>query len=614
MSKKVVLIITDGIGHSEKLDYNAFHHAKKPHYDYLFKHVPNSLVRTFGISVGLPDNQMGNSEVGHMSLGSGRVLFQDLVKINNAIEDKSLDSNPALLQILGVGERDSLATTRNLDFKIKDSSPLAQNDEDSLALRPQNEKTRNDVEKDINNNLNKNIQNDSIRNDIERKAYNDKTSQNEMGNDVENKHDTKIHDKSQNDINNQNLPLSTLHLAILASSGGVHSHINHLIALIKIAKAHNKKVWLHLISDGRDVKPQSFLEHIEPLLSLLDENVKIATISGRFYAMDRDNRWDRIERAFNVMCYGENPQTISIHEYIKNSYEKGIYDEFIEPASFEGYEGFSARVTPLGLNHINAENLDSQTQGFIFVNYRSDRAREIVSSVGLRDFAGFERRFFPNLLVGCMCEYDERFPFLVFFPKDNVRNTLAEVISRHGLKQAHIAETEKYAHVTFFFNGGREEEFSGEERLLIESPKVKTYDLKPEMSAREVADGVCDFIRRDFDFIVVNFANGDMVGHTGNFEASIKAVEALDSEIAKIWNLAKDRGYSIVMTSDHGNCEEMKDENLKPLTNHTVGDVFCFVDSKGVDSINNGALNNIAPSILKIMGLPIPEEMDGALF
>ncbi len=508
--QKVVLIITDGIGYSEKTDYNAFFHAKKPHYDYLFKHVPHSFISTYGLSVGLPEGQMGNSEVGHMSLGSGRILYQDLVKINNAIQDKSIESNKALCSIL-----------------------------------------------------------DSIH---------------------------------------------TLHLCILASDGGVHAHINHLKALALLAKKEKKKIWLHLITDGRDVKPQSFPTYLMALQEILCDEIQIATICGRFYAMDRDKRWERVECAFNVLAYGDNAQTCSIESYIQSYYDKGIFDEFIQPASFHGYTGFKPYESESTQNFIDTTNLDSQTEGFIFVNYRSDRAREIIASLGLRDFCAFPRKFFPNLFIGCMCEYDENFPFPVIFPKEKVHNTIAEILSKQGLKQAHVAETEKYAHVTFFFNGGKEEEWSGETRLLIESPKVKTYDMSPEMSAKAVGDGVCKFIHENYDFIVVNFANGDMVGHTGNFEAAIKAVEAVDTEVAKIWNLAKQKGYSIIMTSDHGNCEEMKDSNLKPLTNHTIGDVFCFVDSIKVDSIKNGALSNIAPTILKIMGIPIPKEMDTPLY
>lgn len=509
MNQKVVLIITDGIGFSPKTEYNAFHHAKKPHYDYLFKSVPNSLVCSYGEEVGLPHNQMGNSEVGHISLGSGRVIHQDLVRINKAIANKELESNPALRRLL-----------------------------------------------------------DSI---------------------------------------------NTLHLLILASKGGVHSHIDHLEALALLAKKEDKKIWLHLISDGRDTGIQTFMEHTANIRGMLDSTMQIATISGRFYAMDRDKRWDRVKLAFDCIAKGANPKNQTVESYIEENYEQGIFDEFIPPASFNGYTGLPVATQALSKNFIDAESMDSQTEGLVFVNYRSDRARQLSASLGLRDFDSFERKL-PNISMACLCEYDETFPFAVLFPKDKLDNTLPQILARAGLSQARVAETEKYAHVTFFFNGGREEPLEGEERLLVPSPKVKTYDLKPEMSASEVGDGVCDFIERGFDFIAVNFANGDMVGHTGNFEASIKAVEAVDKELAKIWNLAKQKGYSLVLTSDHGNCEEMKDSKLRPLTNHTVGDVFCFVDSDGVSKINNGRLSNIAPTILKIMGLPLPKEMDAPLF
>lgn len=519
---KVILIITDGIGYKEETQYNAFYNAKKPHYDYLLEHVPHSLLHTYGKSVGLPDNQMGNSEVGHMCIGSGRVLYQDLVKINNAIESNTLRTNPVLTALL-----------------------------------------------------------DSIK---------------------------------------------VLHLAILASNGGVHSHINHLKEIALIAKEKGKKVWLHLISDGRDVAPQSFLEQYKAIESIIDTtphhieskggSIRVATLSGRFYAMDRDNRWERVQAAYGAIANGENLQECSIAEYVQSRYEQGEYDEFITPASFNDYQGIpkidSNDPIESKENFINAHNRNFYTQGFMFLNYRSDRAREIVAALGLSNFNNFPR-IQPNIQLVCMCEYDEKFPFPVLFAKDKVQNTLSEIISRNGLSQAHIAETEKYAHVTFFFNGGKEEKLSGEERLLVPSPKVKTYDLKPEMSAPEVADGVCDFINKGVDFIVVNFANGDMVGHTGNYEAAIKAVEAVDKELGKIWNLAKEKGYSIVLTSDHGNCEAMKDSNLKPLTNHTTGDVYCFIDAPGVTSVSSGSLANIAPTILKLMHLPIPDEMQKPL-
>ncbi|PAF45878.1 2,3-bisphosphoglycerate-independent phosphoglycerate mutase [Helicobacter sp. 11S02629-2] len=488
MGQKVVLVITDGIGYSDKEAYNAFVHAKKPNYDYLFKHVPNSLVSTHGLSVGLPSGQMGNSEVGHMCIGSGRVLYQDLVRITKALDSGELSQSEVLKDFLE--------------------------------------------------------------------------------------------------------PLDSLHICGLLSDGGVHSHISHLKGLLNIIK--DKKIYLHLITDGRDTKPLKALEFIKEMESFLDDRVKIATIIGRFYAMDRDNRWDRVELAYKSIVEGANKTFLTPSEYVKASFENEILDEFIEPASFFDYEGFN------------------KNDGFLFFNYRSDRARELVGAIGLKEFSHFkrDRGSFKTL---CMCEYDENFNFPILFPKQKVKDTLAEIVSKHGLKQAHIAETEKYAHVTFFLNGGVESAFLGEERFLVASPNVKTYDLKPEMSAYEVKDKVIDSMQKGFDFIVVNFANGDMVGHTGNYEAAISAVEVVDKCIGEIFKESEKLDYAFVMTSDHGNCEAMKDENLKPLTNHTVGDVFLFINAKGVSKVENGALDNIAPSVLKIMGLPIDPKMSKPL-
>ncbi|WP_300731242.1 2,3-bisphosphoglycerate-independent phosphoglycerate mutase [uncultured Helicobacter sp.] len=492
MLMKTILVITDGIGYSQQTQYNAFHHAKKPTYDYLFKNVPYSMIDTFGLSVGLPQGQMGNSEVGHMCIGSGRVLYQDLVRISRAIEDKQIQDNPAFLH----------------------------------ATEHQN----------------------------------------------------------------------IAHLCGLLSDGGVHSHISHFKALIQILSAQHKKVYLHLITDGRDVLPQSAITFIDEIQGLCSESVRIATLCGRFYAMDRDKRWERVQKAYESMVMGTNPTSLSPQEYVHSMYEEGIFDEFITPASFEGFSGMN------------------DNEGFIFINFRSDRAREIVDALGNPHFTGFERSKVVNLRIATMTEYDATFTYPILFPKQKVQNTLAEVISIHHLRQLHTAETEKYAHVTFFLNGGREAEFAGEHRVLIPSPNVKTYDTMPEMSAPQVCDEVLKGIEESYDFIVVNFANGDMVGHTGNFEAAIKAVEAVDTALGKIIESAKAHHYGLFITSDHGNCEEMRDEEGNILTNHTVGQVWCFCLADGVSKLNNGGLNNIAPSVLKVMGLPIPQEMDKPLF
>ncbi len=488
---KVVLIITDGIGHKPNSRANAFLEAKKPTYDWLFENAPHTLISTYGLSVGLPDGQMGNSEVGHMCIGSGRVLYQDLVKISLALEDGSLAKSEKLLNLF----------------------------------------------------------------------------------------------KNSNDI----------HIIGLMSDGGVHSHLNHILGLAKIAKKNGKKVWLHLITDGRDVSPTSAIEFLKSVDKILDENVQIATISGRFYTMDRDNRWERVERGYRAIYEAKPKTTLLPEEYIKNSYEKNITDEFIEPIAFGDYEGIK------------------ENDGVIVANFRSDRVREITTALGDKNFDKFPRDF-KKINILTMTQYDASFPYPVLFPKEIPQNTLAEVISKAGLSQFHTAETEKYAHVTFFFNGGVEEPFENESRLLIPSPKVKTYDLQPQMSAPEVGDAVVKAIKEGYDFIVVNFANGDMVGHTGNFEAAIKAVEAVDKELGKILESAKEEGYKVIITSDHGNCEEMIDKNGNILTNHTVGDVWAFVVADEVkELIPHGGLDNIAPTVLELMKLEVPEEMSKSL-
>ena len=490
MSKKTILIITDGIGHNSSCNFNAFCNAKKPTYDYLFSNVPYSLIHTYGEYVGLPEDQMGNSEVGHMTIGSGRVLYQDLVKIHLAIKNDTLKDNVI------------------------------------------------------------------VKNTIE---------------------------KSNN-----------IHLIGLASDGGVHSHIDHIIALAKIAQNKNKKVWLHLITDGRDVAPDCAKIYIEKVINICNDNIKIATISGRYYGMDRDNRWDRVELAYNAIANATPKTKDNILDFIDNSYKNEIFDEFLIPTALDGYDGIK------------------DGDGVIFCNFRSDRARELSSVFAKDDFKEFEKKPL-NVQIASMTQYDKSIPIPVIFEKDNPTNTLAQVISDAGLTQLHTAETEKYAHVTFFFNGGVEEPFLNETRVLIPSPNVATYDLQPQMSAPKVGEAVKLAMKNQTDFIVVNFANGDMVGHTGVYEAAIKAVEAVDYELGLILEEAKKENYNIVLTSDHGNCEMMKDENGNTLTNHTVGDVYCFVIAPNVTKVKEGSLNNIAPTVLKLMQLPIPKEMDEPL-
>jgi len=493
LTNKAILIITDGIGHNDSNTFNAFSSAKTPTYDKLFETVPYSLIHTSGVEVGLPDGQMGNSEVGHMTMGTGRVLYQDLVKINLAIEDKSINSNEVL------------TTT------IKQSN--------------------------------------------------------------------------------------SIHLIGLLSDGGVHSHIKHIIELALIAKENKKHVFIHIISDGRDVAPDSAITYVQQIIDICDEDIQIASIAGRYYTMDRDNRWDRVQKGYDALAFAKrnkNSNKDNVLDYINESYENKIFDEFIEPTVFGNYQGFK------------------DNDGIIFCNFRSDRFREISNVVANKDFSEFTR-FSENLNIATMTQYDKNLPLPILFPKEAPKNTLAEVIANKGLSQLHTAETEKYAHVTFFFNGGVEEPVLNESRVLIPSPKVATYDLQPEMSAPEVGLAVNTAINEKYDFIVVNFANGDMVGHTGNFDAAVSAVEAVDLELGLILEKAKENNYNVVLTSDHGNCEQMRDENNKVLTNHTIGDVYCFVICDVIARVKPGSLNNVAPTVLKLMNIEIPKEMDEPL-
>jgi 2,3-bisphosphoglycerate-independent phosphoglycerate mutase len=375
----------------------------------------------------------------------------------------------------------------------------------------------------------------------------------------------------------------------------VHSHIEHTIGFAKLAKRRGKKVFLHLITDGRDVSPTSAKSYLKQIEAICDEDISIATLGGRFYTMDRDNRWERVEKGYRAIAEATPSTALSPEAYVDESYARNETDEFIEPVAFEGYEGMK------------------EGDVVIVTNFRSDRVREITTALGEPSFDAFERKQIP-LYIATMTQYDATFDYPVLFPKEAPKNTLAEVIAGAGLRQLHTAETEKYAHVTFFLNGGVEEPMIGESRVLIPSPDVKTYDMKPEMSAPQVGKAVRTAMDEAYEFIVVNFANGDMVGHTGNYEAAQKAVEAVDTELGKIIEKAKKDGYAIILTSDHGNCEEMCDLEGHVLTNHTVGEVWCFILDDGIDELKgSGGLNNIAPTVLKIMGLKIPEEMDEPL-
>ncbi|CAA6822034.1 MAG: 2,3-bisphosphoglycerate-independent phosphoglycerate mutase (EC [uncultured Sulfurovum sp.] len=489
--QKTVLIITDGIGCKPDSTCNAFKDAVKPSYDKLMKEVPKTLIATHGLSVGLPEGQMGNSEVGHMSIGAGRILYQDLVKVTLAIEDGSIEENVALNGTLEKSNR--------------------------------------------------------------------------------------------------------VHIIGLLSDGGVHSHVNHIIGLAQLAEKRGKEVFLHLITDGRDVSPTSAKAYIEQIEKIGSSSISIATLAGRFYTMDRDNRWERVEAGYKAMVTAQSSTTLDAQAYVEQSYAKNIFDEFLEPVALNGYEGMQ------------------ENDAVVIANFRSDRVREITMALGNKDFEGFEREYLP-LNITTLTKYDATFTYPIMFSKEVPKNTLAEVVSEAKLSQLHTAETEKYAHVTFFLNGGVEEPMVGESRVLIPSPDVKTYDMKPEMSAKEVGMAVQKGMDEKYELIIVNFANGDMVGHTGNYEAALLAVNAVDTELGQIIEKAKSDDYAIVLTSDHGNCEEMKDANGKILTNHTVGDVWCYVLADKVSTLKQeGSLTNVAATVLEIMGIEVPKEMDSSL-
>lgn len=503
MQKPVMLLILDGWGYREKITKdNAIEEGHTPNWHELLKNCPHSFVETSGLNVGLPDGQMGNSEVGHMNLGAGRVVMQDLPKIDQAIADHTLGSNPVLLELI-----DALKKTGG-----------------------------------------------------------------------------------------------TCHLMGLMSPGGVHSHQNHIIALAKILSGHNIPVAVHAFLDGRDTPPSSaegFLKEFEDAVRGL-ENVKIATLSGRFYAMDRDKRWDRVEAAYNNIVSASGKRYATTDEAIKASYAAGVTDEFVVPCVIGDYQGAA------------------DGDAVLMANFRADRAREILYALSDKEFNGFERKKTIDFAISVgMAEYSvdhNRFMKTLFAP-EALTNIFGEVVSEHGLTQLRIAETEKYAHVTFFFNGGEEREFKGESRILIPSPKVATYDLKPEMSVYEVTDKLVDAIEnKRFDVIICNFANGDMVGHTGIMEAALKAVAAVDENLGRVMKAIKDVDGVLLVTADHGNVEKMVDEKTgEPYTAHTVGKVRAVLYNapKEVKGLKDGRLADISPTLLDLLGIKQPVEMTG---
>jgi len=498
MNKNVILLILDGWGITQDPKVSAVSQAKTPFIDSLYHKYPNTQLLTHGANVGLPEGQMGNSEVGHMNLGAGRIVYQDLAKINMAVQNDQL----------------------------KDQKVLKN------AFQYANENHKN------------------------------------------------------------------VHFLGLLSDGGVHSHINHLKGLLNTGKSFGvENMFVHAFTDGRDVDPESgegFLSEIEKHLKT--SGGKVASIIGRYYAMDRDKRWERVKKAYDLLVHGKGIETKNPSKAISDSYEKGITDEFIEPIVV------TENNKPVAT--INEDDV------VIFFNFRTDRGRQLTQVLSQEDFSDFEMKTIPLHYV-TLTNYDDTFKNIhVVYDKENIQETLGEIVSKAGKKQIRIAETEKYPHVTFFFNGGRETPFEGEKRILCPSPKVATYDLKPEMSAFEIRDKIIPEIENETaHFICLNFANPDMVGHTGDMQAAIKACEVVDQCSEAIVEAAKKHHYSVLIIADHGNSETMKNSDGSPNTAHTTNPVPLILVDDTVKWIKQGVLGAIAPTILKLMGLPQPKAM-----
>ena len=501
MAKKALLIILDGWGIGNHSKSDAIYSTPTPYWDYLLKTYPHSELQASGENVGLPDGQMGNSEVGHLNIGAGRVVYQDLVKINRACRDNSIMKNPEVVAAFEYAKQRGAA----------------------------------------------------------------------------------------------------VHFMGLTSDGGVHSSLEHLFKLCDIAAEYEiENTFVHCFMDGRDTDPRSgkgFIEQLEKHLAA--STGKIATVIGRYYAMDRDKRWERVKIAYDALVEGVGERSSDMAEAVQKSYDEGVTDEFIKPVVRIDAEG-----NPVGM--IRPDDV------VVFFNYRNDRAKELTVVLTQEDMPEAGMHTLP-LYYCCMTPYDAKFTGLhILFDKENVPDTIGEWVSKQGLSQLRIAETEKYAHVTFFLNGGREEKFAGEERILVASPKVATYDLQPEMSAPEVADKLAAALdEQRFDFICLNFANGDMVGHTGVYEAIVKAVEAVDSCVEKVVEAAKRNGYEVVMIADHGNADNAVNADGTPNTAHSLNPVPVVVVSDRVKSVESGILADVAPTVLKLMGLAQPAEMTG---
>lgn len=502
MTKRPVLLcVLDGWGYREETQHNAIAQANTPNWDKFWDNCPHALLKTSGLDVGLPDGQMGNSEVGHMNLGAGRIVFQDLPRINKAITDGSLATNPALQDLI-------------TNLKKSDGA---------------------------------------------------------------------------------------CHLMGLLSPGGVHAHMDHLVALCKILNDQNIKTWLHIFLDGRDTPPQSAKEYVKTFTQNIAtfSHVKIATMAGRYYAMDRDQRWDRIEKSYQTMMYATGTKQTNPLDIIQQSYDQNITDEFMVPVVMDGYDGMK------------------DGDGLLMGNFRSDRVRQILTTFVDPVFKEFETKKINWATCVGMTSYSSSLdPFFQnLFPPEELHQTLGEILSTQNKKQLRIAETEKYAHVTFFFNGGRETVFDGEDRILVPSPKVATYDLQPEMAAPEVTDKLVEAIASEkYDAIILNYANTDMVGHSGDINAAIKAVEAVDQCLGRLAKALEKVGGCMAITADHGNAELMHDEqNNDHHTAHTLCDVpLVLVHAPhSVKGLRDGKLADVAPTLLDLLQLDIPAVMTG---
>jgi len=499
MNKKVMLIILDGWGQTQNKAVSALAQAHTPYIDYLMANYPNATLLTSGLDVGLPDGQMGNSEVGHMNLGAGRIVYQDFVKINLAVENGTL-----------AHEKEVIAA---FEYAQKNNKKV--------------------------------------------------------------------------------------HFLGLVSDGGVHSHINHLKGLIKIAEPYGTKNYIHAFTDGRDVDPYSGKGFLTDLVQFTQNtNTQIASVVGRYYAMDRDKRWERVKIAYDLLVNGIGEKATDVVQAIQNNYDLNVTDEFIKPIV-----NCDAQGQPLAV--IEPDDV------VLFYNFRTDRGRELTEVLTQKKYVEYGMQTLKLYYV-TMANYDEKFVGIhVIYDKDNLTETLGEIVSKAGKKQIRIAETEKYPHVTFFFSGGQEANFEGEKRILVNSPKVATYDLQPEMSAFEVKDKLLPELRNSTaDMVILNFANGDMVGHTGVFEAAVKAAETVDSCLKEVVETGLENGYTSIIIADHGNAEVMINPDGSVNTAHTTNPVPLILVDKDIKSIKKGILANIAPTILKLMGIPKPAVMD----